>query len=156
MVTSELGCATPQIIDDGDYTELELLHAASMIACGKKSNCGSNCLSPQVVVMSKQWKQKDLFREKLLEELKRQPTTPCYYPGSVDKNKSLVDGCKQFGSKCTTIVAPSVSEETAVGEGDHVVLVECGTPGKRVSIPNHSWSKHLAPRFPLLSLTQKR
>eukprot|EP00984_Skeletonema_dohrnii_P021003 scaffold10383_cov120-Skeletonema_dohrnii-CCMP3373.AAC.6 len=130
MVTSELGCATPQIIDDGDYTEVELLHVASMIACGKKSNCGSNCLSPQVVVLSKQWKQKDLFREKLMEELKRQPTTPCYYPGSVDKNKSLVDGCKQFGSKCATIVAPSVSEETTVGEGDHVVLVECGTPGE--------------------------
>lgn len=130
MVTSELGCSTPQIIDNGDFTELELLHVARMIAAGKKSFCGSNCLSPQVVVLSKQWKQKDLFREKLMEELKRQPTTPCYYPGSVDKNKSLVDDCKQFGSKCTRIVAPSVSEGTKVSDSDHVVVVECGTPGE--------------------------
>ncbi len=130
MVTSELGCATPQIIDNGNFTELELLHVARMISAGKKANCGSNCLSPQVVVLPKEWKQKELFREKLMEELKRQPTTPCYYPGSVDKNKSLVDGCKQFGSKCTTIVAPSVSEETKVSDDDQVVVVECGTPGE--------------------------
>ena len=130
MVTSELGCATPQIIDDGNYTELELTHVVRMIACGKKTNCGSNCLSPQVILLPKTWKQKDLFREKLMAELKRQPTTPCYYPGSVDKNKSLVEHCKQFGSKCTTITASSVSEETVVSEDDHVKLVECGTPGE--------------------------
>lgn len=130
MVTSELGCATPQIIDDGDYTDLELTHVALMIACGKKTNGGSNCLSPQVVLLPKQWKQKNLFREKLMEELKRQPTTPCYYPGSVDRKKILVEACEQFGSKCTTIVAPSVSKETKVSEDDQVVVVECGTPGE--------------------------
>lgn len=130
MVTSELGCATPQIIDNGDFTELELVHVARMIVAGKKANCGSNCLSPQVVVLAKHWKQKDLFREKLMEELKRQPTTPCYYPGSVEKNRSLVDACKQFGSKCTKIEAPSVSEDTKVSEDDQVVVIECGTPGE--------------------------
>ena len=130
MVTSELGCATPQIIDDGEYTELELTHVARMIACGKKTNCGSNCLSPQVVVLPKQWKKKDVFREKLMEELKRQPTNPCYYPGSVDRKKILVEGCEQVGSKCTTIVAPSVSEETKISDDDQVVVVECGTPGE--------------------------
>lgn len=130
MITSELGCATPQIVDDGKYTDLELVHVARMIACGKKANCGSNCLSPQVVVLPKQWKQKDNFREKLLEELKRQLTTPCYYPGSADRKKVLVEDCKAFGSKCTTIFAPSVSEQTKVGEDDQVVVVECGTPGE--------------------------
>jgi len=130
MVTSELGCATPQIVDDGDYKELELTHIARMIACGKKTNCGSNCLSPQVVVLPKQWKQKDLFREKLMDELKRQPTTPCYYPGSVDRKKILVEACEQFGSKCTAVDAPSVSKETTVSDDDQVMVVECGTPGE--------------------------
>ena len=65
-----------------------------------------------------------------MEELKRQPTTPCYYPGSVEKNKSLVEACKQFGSECTTVIAPSVSEDTEVSEHDQVVVVECGTPGE--------------------------
>ncbi|KAL7507229.1 hypothetical protein ACHAXN_004443 [Cyclotella atomus] len=131
MITSELGCATPQIIDDGDYTTKELSHIAQMIACGKKTNCGSNCLSPQVVVLPKSWKQKHLFREKLLQELERQPTTPCYYPGSLEKNRSLVEDCKRFGSKCIIAVAPSVSAETKITEDDHVVVVECGTPGQK-------------------------
>jgi acyl-CoA reductase-like NAD-dependent aldehyde dehydrogenase len=130
MVSSELGCATPCIVDDGDYTDAELTHAARIIACGKKTNCGSNCLSPQVVVFPKNWKQKDSFREKLFEELKRQPTTPCYYPGSVHRKNMLVEECKSFGSACTTIAASSVSEGTCVSEDDQVVVVECGTPGE--------------------------
>ena len=130
MVTSELGCATPQIMDDGVYTELELQHAAQCIAFGKKANGGCNCLSAQVVVLSKNWEQKDSFRAKLLDELKRQPTTPCYYPGSVERKASILDKCQKAGSKCTPTEAASVSDETNISEADQVVLVECGTPGE--------------------------
>ena len=131
MVTSELGCATPQIMDDGVYTEAELTHAARMIACGKKTNGGSNCLSPQVVVLSKHWEQKGYFRKVLLEELKRQPTTPCYYPGSLERKKIQMENCRQFGSKCIEINdTTSVSEETVISSEDQVVVVECGTPGE--------------------------
>lgn len=130
MVTSELGCATPQIMDDGVYTELELQHAAQCIAFGKKANGGCNCLSAQVVVLSKNWAQKDAFRTKLLDELKRQPTAPCYYPGSIERKASMVDKCQKAGSKCTPTEAASVSDETNISEADQVVLVECGTPGE--------------------------
>jgi hypothetical protein len=130
MVTSELGCATPQIMDDGVYTELELQHAAQCIAFGKKANGGCNCLSAQVIVLSKNWEQKDAFRTKLLDELKRQPTAPCYYPGSIERKASMVDKCQKAGSKCTPTEAASVSDETNISEADQVVLVECGTPGE--------------------------
>lgn len=130
MVTSELGCATPHVLDDGAYTESELQHAARIIACAKKVNAGSNCLAAQVVVVPKGWEHKELFRAKLTEELKRQPTTPCYYPGSVERKRALVEQCEGVGSTCTAVVAPSVSEDTRVCDDDQVVVVECGTPGE--------------------------
>lgn len=128
MVTSELGCATPQVIDDGVYTDAELKHVAQLIAFGKKTNGGSNCLSAQVVVLSRNWAQKFDFRKKLVEELKRQPTTPCYYPGSTQRKSSILDKCPK--DKCTTVEAASVSEDTKVSDDDQVVVVECGTPGE--------------------------
>ena len=85
MITSELGCATPVVLDDGVYTETEIQHACQIIVFWKKANGGCNCLSTQVVVLPKHWAQKDIFRAKLLEELKRQPTNPCYYPGSLER-----------------------------------------------------------------------
>lgn len=130
MITSELGCATPAILDDGVYTETEIQHACQIIAFTKKVNGGCNCLSTQVVVLPKHWAQKDIFRTKLLEELKRQPTTPCYYPGSLQRKAQIIDECKLAGSKCDTMIAPSVSEDTKVSEADHVTVVECGTPGE--------------------------
>jgi acyl-CoA reductase-like NAD-dependent aldehyde dehydrogenase len=130
MITSELGCATPQILDDGVYTELELQHACQLIVFGKKANGGCNCLSAQVVVLPKHWAQKDTFRSKLLEELKRQPTQPCYYPGSVERKASILEKCRKAGSKVTPVVAATLSEATSISDADHVVIVECGSPGE--------------------------
>jgi hypothetical protein len=130
MITSELGCATPQILDDGTYTPSELMHAARIIAFGKKSNGGCNCLSAQVVVLPKRWVQKDDFRKALKEELARQPTMPCYYPGSLERKGDMLERCRGAGSDVETVVADPPSEGTRVGDGDHVSIVECGTPGE--------------------------
>ena len=60
--------------------------------------------------------------------MKRQPTTPCYYPGSTQRKSSILATCPK--DKCTIVEAASVSEETKVSEDDQVVVVECGTPGE--------------------------
>jgi hypothetical protein len=130
MITSELGCATPQILDDGVYTSDEMKHAARMIAVGKKANCGCNCLSAQVVILPKRWEQKAEFRRVLLDELERQPTSPCYYPGSIERKGDILDGCRRVGCRMTLTNAPSASIETAITDNDQVVVVECGTPGE--------------------------
>ncbi|KAL9185727.1 hypothetical protein ACHAXT_003504 [Thalassiosira profunda] len=130
MITSELGCATPQIVDDGEYTDSELQHMAQIITVGKKGNGGCNCLSAQVVLLPKRWAQKDLFRAKLMEELKRQPTAPCYYPGSVERKTDMIQWCENVDSKCTMVEAPPVTEGTVIGDADQVVVVECGTPSE--------------------------
>jgi len=130
MVTSELGCATPMIVDDGEYTDAELRHMAQIIVAGKKTNGGCNCLSAQVVVLPKQWEQKYALRSILVEELKRQPTLPCYYPGSVERTAAMVAQCQEFGSNCEVVEASSTLDGIKVNKTDEVVLVECGTPGE--------------------------
>jgi len=129
MITSELGCATPQILDDGTYTLSELTHAARVITFGKKSNGGCNCLSAQVVVLPKHWAQKDDFRRVLKEELARQPTMLCYDPGSLERKGDMLERCREAGSDIVTVVADPPSGETKVGDGDQVSIVECSTLG---------------------------
>eukprot|EP00566_Odontella_aurita_P008433 CAMPEP_0113564542 /NCGR_PEP_ID=MMETSP0015_2-20120614/21680_1 /TAXON_ID=2838 /ORGANISM="Odontella" /LENGTH=646 /DNA_ID=CAMNT_0000466641 /DNA_START=67 /DNA_END=2007 /DNA_ORIENTATION=- /assembly_acc=CAM_ASM_000160 len=131
MITSELGCCSPVIVDDGEYTDLELKHIAQIAVAGKKVNGGCNCLSIQALVLSKKWAQKEAFRTHLKEELKRQPTTPCYYPGSKERRKEMEQACKDAGSDCCAIEAKSVGGgDVKVDALDQVLLVECGTPGE--------------------------
>ena len=74
--------------------------------------------------------QKDDFRKALKEELARQPTMPCYYPGSLERKGDMLERCRGAGSDIETVVADPPSEGTRVGDGDHVSIVECGTPGE--------------------------
>jgi len=152
MVTSELGCATPHILDDGVYTDMELKNACRIIAFGKKLNGGCNCVCAQVIVLPKQWAQKDQFRSVLFDELKRRPTMPCYYPGSVERKASIVLRCKKAGTKCTTVIAPSISEETLVRDRDQVVVVECGTPGEEGYNPEPLLTEAFGPILAIVEL----
>ena len=84
-------------------------------------------MGAQVVVLCKEWSQKDLFREKLIEELKRQPTTPLYYPGSAERRAFMEETYK---SKCTTVDAPCVAENQVLKHQDQILLVDCGVPSE--------------------------
>mmetsp|Transcript_1886 Transcript_1886/g.3916 ORF Transcript_1886/g.3916 Transcript_1886/m.3916 type:complete len:615 (-) Transcript_1886:94-1938(-) len=152
MVTSELGCATPHVLDDGSYTDAELRHACRTIAFGKKANGGCNCLCAQAIVLPRRWAQKDRFRSVLFDELRRQPTMPCYYPGSVERKASIVLRCKKAGTKCTTVIAPSISEETLVRDRDQVVVVECGTPGEEGYNPEPLLTEAFGPILAIVEL----
>ncbi len=95
MVTSELGCATPFIFaPSNSYSIRELSMAAKHIITGKKMNGGCNCVSPQVVVIPSSWKQKDEFKDLLLQRLKSIPNDACYYTGTKDKVESIVSNYK--------------------------------------------------------------
>jgi len=123
MVTSELGAVTPCILMPGTYTETELVHAARLIAFAKKTNGGCNCLAANAVIMAKDWEQKDEFRRYLVEELKRSPDIPAYYPGSRERKKKLQE---PYEKERARLVESSCTDGKPE---DAVVLLECGTPG---------------------------
>mmetsp|Transcript_19317 Transcript_19317/g.33138 ORF Transcript_19317/g.33138 Transcript_19317/m.33138 type:complete len:315 (-) Transcript_19317:159-1103(-) len=131
---------------------MELKNACRIIAFGKKLNGGCNCVCAQVIVLPKQWAQKDQFRSVLFDELKRRPTMPCYYPGSVERKASIVLRCKKAGTKCTTVIAPSISEETLVRDRDQVVVVECGTPGEEGYNPEPLLTEAFGPILAIVEL----
>lgn len=128
MVTSELGACTPYILTDGVYTDLEITHAARMIAFGKKLSGGCNCLDTQVVIVPKEWAHKDQLRQAIYDELKRQPNQPTYYPGSVERAKEIVNVYKDRGENRAVVVECTKSTGLANRSCDNVTVVECGSP----------------------------
>ena len=130
MVSSELGASTPFILADGEYTEMELIHAARMLVFSKKANGGCNCLDTQVIIMSKGWKQKDDFRNALYDELKRQPNQPSYYPGSRERAKEMVQVYRDLGEERVKVIDCDKTTGAVHNKSDNVTVVECGTPGE--------------------------
>ena len=130
MITSELGASTPFILTDGEYSENEIMHAARLAVFGKKMNGGCNCLDTQVIVLSKEWKQKNQFRKALYDELKRQPNQPSYYPGSRQRAKDMVQVYKALGEDRVKVIACETTTGAVNKESDNVTVVECGSPGE--------------------------
>jgi len=126
-VTSELGCVTPWILSPGVYDEKELKNVARMIVSAKKNFGGAACLCAQVLIIPKEWNQKNQFREALVAELKRQPGFPCYYPGSKERKKKMEEMYDSTQGRSITVEAPLISGP-GKSEEDQVVMLECGTP----------------------------
>ena len=130
MVTSELGAVTPYIVAPGTYTDKELVHTARMIAFSKKNFGGCNCLNANAVVLAKEWDQKEHFRKVLLEELKRQPDVPAYYPGSRQRRADIQKRYEALGEKRAIIVGGADYAGVERTPEDSVLIAECGTPGE--------------------------
>jgi hypothetical protein len=130
MVTSELGAVTPVIITPGKYTEKELRHAAIMIVSMKKSNGGCNCLNTNAVVLPKDWEQKGAFRKVLMEELRRHPDFPSYYPGSRERKIKIEEPYARLGKERAVVVEATDHVGFQRNSQDSVVVLECGTPGE--------------------------
>lgn len=83
QVTAELGCVTPWIVFPGDFSLKELKNIAKQLINAKKTNGGSNCITPQLLILPENWSQIDTFLEYVKNEAETQMTVPCYYPNSI-------------------------------------------------------------------------
>ena len=81
-VTSELGGVSPVIVLPGDWSAADLRFQAEHVATQRLHTNGYNCIATQVVVLSKDWPQKDAFLAALRDVLASAPARPAYYPGS--------------------------------------------------------------------------
>lgn len=81
-VTSELGGVSPVIVLPGDWSKADLRFQAEHVVSQRLHNNGYNCIATQVVVLSKDWPQKDAFLACLRDVLATAPARPAYYPGS--------------------------------------------------------------------------
>lgn len=73
-----VGCFT---VVPGEWTDAEMIHQVKLLAHAKLTNGGHICMSPQIVLTHRGWKQREQFLTLLKEEFGRAPPPQCYYPG---------------------------------------------------------------------------
>ena len=90
-ITSELGGVSPVIVVPGRWTEQELAFQAEHVATQRLHNGGYNCIAAQVVLISRDWPQKDAFLGHLRRVLDEAPGRSPWYPGSTDRSAAALD-----------------------------------------------------------------
>ncbi len=90
-ITSELGGVSPIIVLPGRWTRRDLRYQAEHVATQRLHNGGYNCIAGQVVVLSRDWPQKNAFLAELRDAIGRAPVRPAWYPGSDQRVAALAD-----------------------------------------------------------------
>lgn len=81
-ITAELGGVSPIIVVPGRWTDADLAFQAEHIATMRLQNCGHNCIAGQVVILSRDWPQREQFLAALRHAYANAPERPIWYPGS--------------------------------------------------------------------------
>jgi len=84
-ISTELGNVTPVIIVPDKWSRSDIKVQAKKVATAKLQNAGFNCIAAQVVVLDKNWKQKDQFIKEVKNIISQQKTRHFYYPGSKER-----------------------------------------------------------------------
>ncbi len=84
-ITTELGNVTPVIVIPDKWSTSDIKVQAKKIATAKLQNAGFNCIAAQVVVLDKNWKQKDQLINEVKNVIRSQQTRYFYYPGSKER-----------------------------------------------------------------------
>jgi aldehyde dehydrogenase (NAD(P)+) len=99
-ITSELGGVSPIIIVPSAWTKRDLRYQAEHVVTQRLHNGGYNCIAGQVVVVSRDWAQKDAFLAELRRALQEAPARPAWYPGSdtrMEAAASSYPAAERFG-----------------------------------------------------------
>ncbi|MEW1835210.1 aldehyde dehydrogenase family protein [Microbacterium sp. NPDC079995] len=84
-ITAELGGVSPIIVVPGRWSAADLRFQAEHVATMRLHNSGHNCIAGQVVLMSRDWAQRDDFLRELHRALTRAPRRPVWYPNAVER-----------------------------------------------------------------------
>ena len=84
-ITAELGGVSPIIVVPGRWTDADLRYQAEHVVTMRLHNSGHNCIAGQVVLLSKDWPQKDAFLRALRDAYSAAPERPVWYPHSSEK-----------------------------------------------------------------------
>jgi aldehyde dehydrogenase (NAD(P)+) len=84
-ITSELGAVCPTIVVPGPWSDADLGFQAEQVATQKLHNSGFNCVACQVLVMPRDWAQKDAFVKRLEGVMAGSEARGLYYPGTQDR-----------------------------------------------------------------------
>ncbi len=89
--TAELGCVTPVIVVPGPWSHEDLRFQARHVASMVTNNASFNCTAAKVVIVARQWLQRDAFLAALSAELARTPPRKAYYPGARERHAKFLE-----------------------------------------------------------------
>lgn len=107
--TAELGCVTPLIVVPGHWNPRELAYQARHLVSVLTFNGGYNCLTPQVVLVAREWPQKDEFLQAVKAEMARFSRRDDHFPGASERRKewrSRYPEGEVFGPRTLVKVSP--------------------------------------------------
>jgi acyl-CoA reductase-like NAD-dependent aldehyde dehydrogenase len=87
--TAELGCVTPVVVVPGPWNQEELLYQARHLVSLLVLNGGYNCVTPQILVLSKNWSHKRAFLRAVREQLERHRCRDDSFPGAQERRDSF-------------------------------------------------------------------
>jgi hypothetical protein len=91
-ITSELGNVSPVMVVPGTYTDDEIAMMAENVAGMITNNASFNCNAAKLLVLPKGFPQREALVKKLASILERVPPRKAYYPGALDRYRSLTAG----------------------------------------------------------------
>jgi len=125
-ITSELGNVSPVIVVPGEWKERDLRFQAEHIATQMMQNGGFNCIAAKVIVLHRDWAQKQEFLDHLRGVLGSLPSRPAYYPGAVERWGRFVEShpdVEMFGAVGNGVV-PAALLMDVDPEADHLAFTE--------------------------------
>ena len=84
-ITSELGNVSPVVVMPGRWQAAEIRFVAENIATQMMNNAGFNCNAAKVLVLPRQWPQREALLDSLRAVLKALPLRRAYYPGAQER-----------------------------------------------------------------------
>jgi aldehyde dehydrogenase (NAD(P)+) len=118
---AELGSVNPYIIVPGVWTPSDIDSHAQMLVRNKLINNSHVCASPQVVITSKQWPQRQAFLDAVTKWFKQAAPIICYYPGSdkrYEEHRShstvpvtIIESTKQFDNQTFPLFIPNAGDQ---------------------------------------------
>ncbi|MEY2848015.1 MAG: hypothetical protein RI885_680 [Actinomycetota bacterium] len=85
-ITSELGGVGPIIVVPGRWSAADLQYQAEHVVTQRLHNSGYNCIAGQVLVLSRDWPQRQRFVDEVRAALARTPARTPWYPGSEQRS----------------------------------------------------------------------
>jgi acyl-CoA reductase-like NAD-dependent aldehyde dehydrogenase len=91
-ISSELGNVSPVVVVPARYSERELRFRARAVASATVNNASFNCNAAKMLVVARDWPQRERFHALLVEALAEVPARRAYYPGAEGRYDDLLAG----------------------------------------------------------------
>ncbi len=89
-ITAELGCVTPILVIPGQWSRSDLSHQARNIAGMVTHNASFNCNAGKVLVLDRNWPQRDALLKEVQAALAASPQRYPYYPGAEQRYAKIL------------------------------------------------------------------